>query len=233
MIGAEVTKTWEGIDGARAGAREPLLRRPRACGLACALTAAALLTFSPPAQAQKPLEIGVLALGPRNMPAWRCGPGAPRLASEEARRETKPFYITGLHGRAREAQIRREPAGAARQKRTSLRSRSADGHAAGGEGFRPGVRPEAGGRDRRGRHHGRARRPGGNPGPADPDGASRASATRSATASLRSLARPGGFITGVSHQQVQGSGKQDRAVQGDGSGFAAPDHHPSPRLRAG
>jgi hypothetical protein len=55
---------------------------------------AVLLLASPmPVAAQeKPIEIGVLALGPRTVPAWNCGPAGFRLASAERRRETMPFY---------------------------------------------------------------------------------------------------------------------------------------------
>jgi len=56
-----------------------------------------LLAAATPAVAQeKPLEIGVLALGPRPIPDWRCGPGSYQLASAERRTETKPFYVLGL-----------------------------------------------------------------------------------------------------------------------------------------
>ena len=101
MMLSGVMKAIDDTDGSGGRMRVPFSRasrnnRGRNCGAICAVVAVSLLVCPLPAQAQKPLEIGVLALGPRNMPAWRCGPGAPRLASEESRRETKPFYITGL-----------------------------------------------------------------------------------------------------------------------------------------
>src|SRR5262249_14001445 len=92
MIPADVTKFIGG--GGSGGPRTSLYKTPFSAPPHSGL-AGALLTCAPRAQAQKPLDIGVLALGPRNMPTWRCGP-SPRLASAEPRRETKPFYITGL-----------------------------------------------------------------------------------------------------------------------------------------
>ena len=61
--------------------------------------AVALLLFAgaPAALAQvKPLEIGVLALGPRNIPVWSCGPGNPGQDTAAPQRETIPFYVLGL-----------------------------------------------------------------------------------------------------------------------------------------
>src|SRR5438105_1585324 len=56
-------------------------------GATAALLMAILFLSSPPpvkAQAQeKPLQIGVLALGPRKVPTWRCGPETFQLASTE------------------------------------------------------------------------------------------------------------------------------------------------------
>ena len=97
MFPPEVIKTIGETDGSGSRARAPFSSAPgNDRGAICALVVASLLVCSAPAHAQKPLEIGVLALGPRNMPAWRCGPGTPQPAAAEARRETRPFYITGL-----------------------------------------------------------------------------------------------------------------------------------------
>ena len=63
-----------------------------------ALTTAALLTagLSPLPAADKPIEIGVLALGPRYVPAWRCGETDYRPGSANLRQETSPYYVVGL-----------------------------------------------------------------------------------------------------------------------------------------
>jgi ABC-type uncharacterized transport system substrate-binding protein len=207
MIGVEVAKTCDSIDGARAGAPDSFAPAPRVRGLAYAVAAAALLTCSAPAHAQKPLEIGVLALGPRNMPAWRCGPDAPRLAAAESRRETKPFYVTGLTDeleKLKYVENRQENAGKA-GRRFAL-------------DLRMGTQAEVKGFARE-----FARKP------VDVIVAVATTAVRAAQEETRdhpipilfpgisdpigdgfvqSLARPGGFITGVSHQQVQGSGKR-------------------------
>ena len=56
-----------------------------------------MLAFALPAEAQKkPLEIGVLALGPRYVPAWRCGEADHRSGSAEPSHETMPIYVLGL-----------------------------------------------------------------------------------------------------------------------------------------
>src|SRR5262245_35094784 len=207
MIGVEVAKTCDGIDGARAGAPDSISPVPRVRGLACAIATAAMLTCSAPAHAQKPLEIGVLALGPRNMPAWRCAPDAPRLAAAESRRETKPFYVTGLSDeleKLKYVENRQENAGKpGRRFVLDLRM----GTLAEVKGFAREF----------------ARKP------VDVIVAVATTAVRAAQEETRdhpipilfpgisdpigdgfvqSLARPGGFITGVSHQQVQGSGKR-------------------------
>jgi len=63
------------------------------CYTICFIITALLLT-SPLRAQEKPLEIGVLALGPRNIPHWQCG--EPRQTGEERPRETMPFYVLGL-----------------------------------------------------------------------------------------------------------------------------------------
>src|SRR5262245_4671394 len=64
-------------------------------GTLCVLIAAWLLNSPLRALAQeKPLQIGVLALGPRSVPHWQCGDA--RQNPGERRRETMPFYILGL-----------------------------------------------------------------------------------------------------------------------------------------
>lgn len=67
----------------------------RACGALLSVIAALLLI--PPAQAQeRTLQIGVLALGPRKIPAWQCGEEGHQLALQERRHETMPFYVLGM-----------------------------------------------------------------------------------------------------------------------------------------
>jgi putative ABC transport system substrate-binding protein len=207
MIPAKVTKTCDGIHSARGSARKPLASKPRVRGLEYAVIAAVLLTCSPPAQAQKPLEIGVLALGPRNMPSWHCGPGAPRLAAAEPRRETRPFYVMGLVDELEKLKyIENRPENAGKPGRRFVLD------------VRMGTAQEVKGFARE-----FARKP------VDVIVAVATTAVRAAQEETRdrpipilfpgisdpigdgfvlSLARPGGFITGVSHQQVQGSGKR-------------------------
>src|SRR5262249_4090853 len=64
------------------------LRKAATISLSLTLLAVAALAAAALAQ-EKPLEIGVLALGPRPVPEWRCGPESYRLASAERRTETK------------------------------------------------------------------------------------------------------------------------------------------------
>ena len=62
------------------------------------LVVAALLLAPPPAaDAQdKPIKIGVLALGPRYIPAWHCGQSDYRPGSNKPTHDTKPLYVVGL-----------------------------------------------------------------------------------------------------------------------------------------
>src|SRR5207302_2292661 len=56
-----------------------------------------LLIAALPAQAQeRPLEIGVLAFGPRPVPVWSCGAVAGAAAAAQPKQETMPFYIQGM-----------------------------------------------------------------------------------------------------------------------------------------
>ena len=45
---------------------------------------------------ERPIQIGVLAIGPRYIPAWRCGQADYRPGSEERKDDTMPFYVLGL-----------------------------------------------------------------------------------------------------------------------------------------
>lgn len=61
--------------------------------------AAVLSCFSgaaPAAEQDSVLEIGVLAIGPRNIPTWHCGQQDYQPGSAEPLRETRPFYVPGL-----------------------------------------------------------------------------------------------------------------------------------------
>jgi putative ABC transport system substrate-binding protein len=172
------------------------------------LIAALLLASLLAAKAQeKPLEIGVLALGPRNLPNWQCGNGIPRLAAAEPRRETMPFYVQGLLDELEKLKyVENRPDNAGKPGRRFVVD------------LRMGTLPEVRGFAREfvrkqvdvivavatvavriAQEETRDRPiPILMTGVSDPVG----------EGFLQSLARPGGFITGVSHQQVQGSGKR-------------------------
>ena len=61
------------------------------------IVAALLLAAPAAADAQhKTLEIGVLAFGPRYIPAWHCGQADYRPGSAKPEHDTKPFYVVGL-----------------------------------------------------------------------------------------------------------------------------------------
>jgi len=98
MIPVGSSKSCDAKCCSRIRAHRPPGRGPaRLRGAVVSILAALWLTAALPVQAQeKPLQIGVLALGPRNMPVWRCGGEQHQLASVERRRETMPFYVLGL-----------------------------------------------------------------------------------------------------------------------------------------
>ena len=63
------------------------------------IVSAVLLMFvgSFPSNAQeKPLKIGVLALGPRYVPAWHCGQTDYQPGSDQPKQDTEPNYVLGL-----------------------------------------------------------------------------------------------------------------------------------------
>jgi putative ABC transport system substrate-binding protein len=171
---------------------------------------AALLLIAPvsvPAAEEKPIEIGVLALGPRTVPAWHCGSEDYQVASSTPRLETKPPSVLGLRDemeRLNYVEDRPENSGK-RGRRFALDVRM---------GTLQEVRDYA-------REFVRKR-------------VELIVAVATATVRIaqeethdspipivmtavsdpvsegfvRTLARPGGFITGVGHQMVQGSGKR-------------------------
>ncbi len=167
-----------------------------------------LLAPAPAARAQeRPLEIGVLALGPRPVPVWSCGAAAGQTAESRPKQETMPFYILGMIEEL--------------EKLNYVDSRNAK---AGQPGRRFNLDLRMGSlRDLRTFAQQFTRKP------VDIIVAVASAAVRVAQEETRdhpipilfpgisdpvgegyvqSLARPGGFITGVSHQEVQGSGKR-------------------------
>jgi putative ABC transport system substrate-binding protein len=156
---------------------------------------------------ERPIQIGVLALGPRNVPAWHCGTSDNQLASAERRRETMPFYVLGLRDELEKLRyVENRPENLAKPgRRFDLDLRM---------GTLQEVRRYA--RDFVHKHVDmivavatatvqvamEESRDSSIPilmtGVSDPVG----------EGFMQSLARPGGFITGVSHQLVQGSGKR-------------------------
>ncbi len=176
--------------------------------VAALLVAALLLASALPVIAQeKPLRIGVLALGPRRVPVWQCGPRDDGQKPAEARLETMPFYVLGLRDeleRLKYVEDRPENAGKpgrrfaldirmgnqeaikrfarefAQERVDIIVAVATAGVRAAQEATRENPIPIL------------------FPGISNPveDGF------------VQSLAQPGGFITGVSHQQVQGSAKR-------------------------
>jgi putative tryptophan/tyrosine transport system substrate-binding protein len=67
-------------------------------GGASKLMAALLLFVGPYSSSAQdhPLKIGVLALGPRYLPAWHCGQADYRPGSDEPKQDTEPYYVRGL-----------------------------------------------------------------------------------------------------------------------------------------
>jgi putative ABC transport system substrate-binding protein len=187
--------------GRRARAR--LWRRLRGWSIAALMVAPALGAHAQ----ERPLEIGVLAFGPRPVPVWSCG--APSLAAAETRpeKETMPFYIVGL-----------------KEGLEKLSYVDARNQKAGQPGRRFNLDVRMGTfEELKGYAQQFARKP------VDMIVAVASAAVRIAQEQTRehpvpilfpgisdpvgegfvqSLAHPGGSITGVSHQEVQGSGKR-------------------------
>ena len=88
-----------GLAGVGVHSLSPRLRAPVGrCAVAPGILALALLVAaSPPAGAQQPpLRIGVLALGPRKVPAWQCGPQGPHKATAEPQPQAIQIDAVGL-----------------------------------------------------------------------------------------------------------------------------------------
>jgi len=184
--------------------------------LLCLLVAT--LWLIAPAHAQEPpLKIGVLALGPRTVPVWHCGPGAPPTGEQRRRGETIPHYVLGLlDGLESLRYVEIGPDG--NPKKTSPRESSAPP----GRRFALDLRMGTEEQLRVAARELAQRR-------VDVIVAVATLAVRVAQVETRgssipilmtgvsdpvgdgfvqSLARPGGVITGVSHQLLQGSGKR-------------------------
>jgi putative ABC transport system substrate-binding protein len=168
---------------------------------------------SAPADAQetfakdKPLRIGVLALGPRYVPSWHCGetdyhPGAPDPSND-----TKPYYVEGLLDELKKLNyVEEKPENAGKPGRhfvlvirTGTLEQIGDyarEFASGGVDIIVGIATEAVKVAQQAtREH---------PMPILMTGVS----DPVKYGFVQSLAQPGGMITGVSHQVVQGSGKR-------------------------
>ena len=155
----------------------------------------------------KPLRIGVLALGPRYVPAWHCGETAYHPGPPDPSRDTQPFYVTGLLDQLKKLNyVEDKPENAGKPGRhfsLIVRTGSPEDLAAYAQEFASGevdiivaVATEAvkiAQQATRGR-----------PLPILMTGVS----DPVKYGFVQSLAQPGGSITGVSHQVVQGSGKR-------------------------
>ena len=173
------------------------------------IIAALLLGSLQLAQTQeKPLQIGVLALGPRTMPIWRCSTDAPvGQAATERRRETMPYYVVGMLDELAKLQyVEDRPENAGKPgRRFNLDLRMGTLEQMSGFAREFGQKrvdiivAVASAVVRVARDETRDHPiPIVFPGISDPVG----------DGFVQSLARPGGVLTGVSHQQIQGSGKR-------------------------
>jgi putative ABC transport system substrate-binding protein len=172
------------------------------------LVATFLIAATLNAQAQeKPLRIGVLALGPRYEPVWRCGQADYEPGSEAPKAETTPSYVRGLLD------------GLQRLKYVEVQ---ADGMGKGGRRFVLDLRTGTQQQVRQFAREFVAKRVDVIVAIATATVAIAQEETRGYSIPIlmtgvsqpvgegfvQSLARPGGFITGVSHQLSQGSGKR-------------------------
>jgi len=185
--------------------RRAAVRAAPRLNAALAGVVALLMSAAAVPAADKPLEIGVLALGPRNDPVWSCRVGD--TPANAASHESMPFYVRGMLdelAKLNYADARAENAGRA-HRRFNLDMRMgtiAELRSAAQDFIRKPVDiivavATAGVRvaQEETRDH---PIPILFPGISDPV----------ADGFVASLARPGGWITGVSHQQVQASGKR-------------------------
>jgi len=199
MTGSELAS----LGGSRR-ARGGLRRRLRGWSIAFLMAAPAL-----GAQAQeRPLEVGVLAFGPRPVPVWSCGAPSPAATEASPKQETMPFYILGLMEGLQKlnyvVDVRNEKGGQP-GRRVNLDVRMGNFQELKGHAQQFARKPVdmivavASAAVRIAQEETRDHPiPILFPGISDPVG----------EGFVQSLARPGGFITGVSHQEVQGSGKR-------------------------
>ena len=162
--------------------------------------------FSVNAQ-DKPLRIGVLALGPRYVPAWHCGQADHRPGSDEPKQDTTPYYVQGLVQQLTKLNYIEEQPGNARQSGRHFVLTFRTGTS---QQLREFAREFVVDRvdiivavaaaavqiaQQETQDH---------PTPILMTGVS----DPVKNGFVQSLARPGGYITGVSHQVVQGSGRR-------------------------
>jgi len=209
MNRAKAAQAFDAIHGAfGAFCRQSRMQPPWRRGGVCLILAGLVLAHpTPTAGQEKPLDIGVLALGPRPVPVWHCGPQSFQLASAERPRETMPFYVLGLRDELEKLKyVEDRPDNAGKPGRhfaLDLRmgtTKEVKQYAR--EFVRRHVDMMVGVATVAVRAAQEESRDTGIPilmaGVSDPVG----------DGFVSSLARPGGNITGVSHQGVQGSGKR-------------------------
>jgi putative ABC transport system substrate-binding protein len=197
-----------GVDGSGRSCRRPRSDRERPRRTKYLIIASLLIVIPAPAMAQeKRIEIGVLALGPRPVPAWHCGPRDYQLASAERPREVMPFYVLGLRDELEKLKyVEDRPQNAGKPgRRFALDLRMGtlkEVRRYAREFVRKPVDMIVGVATLAVRVAQEETRDTSMPilmtGVSDPVG----------EGFVSSLARPGGNITGVSHQLVQGSGKR-------------------------
>jgi putative ABC transport system substrate-binding protein len=208
MIEASAAQTFDPVGAIGGSCRQPRIGPHWWRGTVCLIVAGVLLAPPSPAAAQeKRFEIGVLALGPRPVPVWHCGPRAFQLASAERPRETMPFYVLGLRDELEKLKyVEDRPDNAGKPgRRFALDLRMgtiAEVRQYAREFVRRHVDMIVGVATLAVRVAQEETRASAIPilmtGVSDPVG----------EGFVTSLARPGGSITGVSHQLVQGSGKR-------------------------
>lgn len=84
------------IPGGRCCPRNLLARLKRGILPTVFLLLLSIIVPQPGKAQDKPLKIGVLALGPRYVPAWHCGETSYRPGSDEPKSDTEPYYVLGL-----------------------------------------------------------------------------------------------------------------------------------------
>jgi putative ABC transport system substrate-binding protein len=177
------------------------------CSLA-SVVSILLIASAAAAKAQdKPIQIGVLALGPRYLPEWTCGQTTYQVAAAQPRKEAVPSYVLGLvDGLNKLNYIEHRPENADKRGRRfvlELRTGTLQQVRAAAREF--AAKPvdfivavatatvKVAKEETKGRNI-----PILMTGVSDPV----------QYGVVESLARPGGYVTGVSHQLVQGSAKR-------------------------